>query len=167
MSLLPHKKNDITVNPVSTLHDAVDELFDSFNAQFGGFENLTGRSWLLPWRAQNAEMTLRPRMDFEQNENGYMLTAEVPGMNPKDIDISFDGRMLMLKGEKHDSRSEERTNWFVNERSYGSWMRTMAMPDDADTDAITARYTNGLLEVSIPRNAAAAESVKKIEVKTD
>ncbi len=166
MSLLP-KKTDVPVNPVASLHEAVDDFFETFGAQLGGFEPRMRNQWLLPWRRSGESMALRPRLDFEKIEDGYMLSLEMPGVEVDDIDISCDGRTLHLHGEKNEIKSEKGKNWYVKERAYGSWFRNIELPEDADADAITAKYHNGVLTVKIPLNPEMKESTRKIDVIAD
>ncbi len=161
--LIPTTRSDVMLSPVSTLHDVVDDFFDNFTAQMGGFPTLLNRPGMRRW-SEGSTMGLRPQLDFEQVKDGYALTVDVPGVNMADIDISCDGRNLQISGEKKDEYSEGRNNWFVNERQYGAWFRSIRLPEDADANKISAKYHNGVLRVAIPYAPEAKKATRKIKV---
>jgi len=105
-----------------------------------------------------------PRLDIAENEKEFIVKAEVPGIDSKDLDISVSGDVLKISGEKKAEHEEKKNNYHRIERSYGSFMRTVQMPAAVDSSAISAEMKNGVLEIMIPKKAV--EERKKIEVKT-
>lgn len=97
-----------------------------------------------------------PRVDVREEENRYVILADVPGVNPADIDISMDKGVLTIKGERKSEATVENSKLTRVERRYGSFQRSFALPDSADADAITATGKNGVLEIAIPKKAQAA-----------
>jgi len=162
LPMTPQNRADLMLNPVGTLHNVVDDFFDTFSSQMGGFPML-GRQGLRRWREEGATV-LRPLLDFEKTKDGYALTIDVPGVDMDDIDISCDGRNLQIAGEKKDENNETRDNWLISERQYGSWFRSIGLPEDADAKKITAKYHNGVLRVNIPQLAEAKKATRKIKV---
>ena len=97
-----------------------------------------------------------PRVDVREEESRYVILADVPGVNPADIEISMDKGVLTIKGERKSENTAENGKLTRVERRYGSFQRSFALPDSADADAITATGKNGVLEVAIPKKAQAA-----------
>lgn len=102
-------------------------------------------------------------MDYAETKDGIELTAELPGLEDKDIKVTFADRMLTISGEKAVSKDEQDKNYRFVERSYGAFSRTVELPADVEGDKISASLANGVLKVSIPR--AAKATPKQIEVK--
>ena len=105
-----------------------------------------------------------PPMDISEDAVNYTVRTEVPGMKAEDIKIDLTGRTLTLKGEKKQESETEDENWHRVERSYGSWLRRVEMPQAVDPEKIVAKYDDGVLTVLI----AKAEDVqpRRIEVKS-
>ena len=105
-----------------------------------------------------------PPMDISEDAANYTVRTEVPGMKAEDIKIDLTGRTLTLKGEKKQESETKDENWHRVERSYGSWLRRVEMPQAVDPEKIVAKYDDGVLTVLI----AKAEDVqpRRIEVKS-
>ena len=107
-----------------------------------------------------------PRIDVEEKEKEYILTAELAGVDEKDVDISVADGVLTIKGEKKDEREEKDSRCFVTERSYGSFTRSINLGDSVDADKIDAAYKNGVLTVKLPKVPEQVVEPKKIKIKT-
>lgn len=105
-----------------------------------------------------------PRIDVSEDENAIHVKADVPGINEKDINVTVEKGVLTISGEKKEERKEEddKRRYIVSERSYGSFSRTIQLPDAIKADEIRASFKDGVLTVEVPK----AEEVKprKIEV---
>jgi HSP20 family protein len=93
-----------------------------------------------------------PAVDIKEEDNRFLLKADVPGVDPKDIEITMDSGVLTIKGERRHEDKEEGKGYKRVERSYGTFYRRFSLPDTANTDGITAKGENGVLEVSIPKH---------------
>ncbi|MBW1998175.1 MAG: Hsp20/alpha crystallin family protein [Deltaproteobacteria bacterium] len=105
-----------------------------------------------------------PAVDVSETDKEILVHAEVPGMNPKDMDISLNGRLLTIKGEKKQEQEEKEKNFHRLERTYGSFIRSFELPADVDPDKVKASYKDGVLTLTLPK--AREQEVKKIEIKT-
>ncbi|MEX2352617.1 MAG: Hsp20/alpha crystallin family protein [Gammaproteobacteria bacterium] len=105
-----------------------------------------------------------PSVDIREEDKQYVFVADIPGVDPKDIEVTAVNGTLTIKGEREEEKKEEKKNYKRVERSWGSFYRRFNLPDDADADRIDAKSKNGVLEVSIPRVEAAKP--KKITVKS-
>jgi len=90
-----------------------------------------------------------PAVDIREENDSFVIVADIPGVDPKDIEVRMDSGMLTIKGEKESEKKEEREGYKRVERSYGSFYRRFSLPDTADAEMITAKSNNGVLEVRI------------------
>ena len=126
------------------------DLFDSFFAEFG-----------LPALSSRDEVWA-PAIDVSETETEYTVKAELPGINKKNIDISLTDGVLTIKGEKKHEKKEEKENYHFLETRYGSFSRSLRLPEDASTEKVDATYTDGVRTVSIPKTEV--PKPKKIKV---
>jgi HSP20 family protein len=103
-----------------------------------------------------------PRVDVREEQDRYVILADLPGIDPKEIDISADRNVLTVKGERRAENVTENARLTRIERSYGSFERSFTLPESADTNAIKATGKNGVLEIAIPKKPEAAP--RKIEI---
>jgi HSP20 family protein len=143
----------------------MDRLFDRFTGG-AGFPSLR-RAFDIepPWRYDSSFGISVPAVDVTEDDKAYKITAELPGMSEKDIDISVTGDTILLKGEKRQEREEKDKNRYLSERSYGVFQRSFALPDGVDRDKIAADFAKGVLTVTLPKTVETQKQQKKIEVK--
>ena len=128
----------------------MDRFFDRFS-----------ESW--PFRGVSETGRWMPSMDVSETDKELVVRAELPGMDPKEIDISLSGKVLTIKGERKNEREEKKENFHMLERSSGSFSRTLQLPVEVKADKVKADYKDGILSISMPKTEP--EAVKKIEVK--
>ncbi len=133
------------------LHREMDRIFDSF---FGVAFNRTS--------AMSAPLNL----DVAETDKSYVVTAELPGLEQKDIDLTIADGILTLKGEKRQEEESGDKTFHRTERSYGSFKRILQLPSDADEQKVNATMKNGVLEIEIGKNEKAEPSARKIDIKT-
>lgn len=141
--------------PFENLRREVDRLIDDFD---GGF-------WRAPFRQIETAFGKMPAVDFTETDKGYEVTAELPGMDEKNIEVKLGNDTLTIKGEKRDEKEETKKDYYMRERSFGSFQRTITVPDGVDTDKVEASFKKGLLTVTLPKSAEAQKAEKKITVK--
>lgn len=145
-----------------SMRQEMERLFDRFST----FDLAPlGRSIEHFWPRPNGGSMLSVSVDVAEDDKAYKLTAEVPGIEEKDVDVSVAEGVLTLKGEKRAEKEEKNKNHYVCERSYGSFQRSFALPADIDADKIEASFSKGVLTVTIPKNPKALPASKKIDVK--
>lgn len=122
----------------------------------------------MPWLFDDSNELLSaqwtPSIDVSENGKQFTITADVPGVDPKDIEVSMENGYLSIKGERKEDKEETKDNRRIRECSYGSFERRFSMPDTADADRVTARNKNGVLTVTVAKKKAAKP--KLIEVKS-
>lgn len=107
-----------------------------------------------------------PAVDISEDDGAYKVTAELPGMAEKEIEVVVSGDTLSIKGEKRLEKEQKEKNFHLSERSYGSFERNFYVPDGVDRDKTAADFSKGVLTVTMPKKAKAVEQTKKIEVKS-
>lgn len=137
---------------LATLHEEMDEFF---RRAFGTMGGLTQSLWGEPWY---------PNVECFAKEGNIVVRAEIPGIDPKDIDISIVGNTLVIKGEKKGAKEVSKENYLISEVRYGSFERTITLPEGVRADNIRANYKNGTLEITMPAEKAALPRKVTIEV---
>jgi HSP20 family protein len=141
---------------LGSLFHEIEKTFDDFSrraplAGFAGFGNGVAA----------------PKIDVVEGKDGIEVTAELPGVDEKDIDITLANGVLTVRGEKKAERDEtdKDKNWHVVERSYGSFSRTIALPYDPDSTKVEAKFDKGVLRIRLPKPVEIARKEKKIEIR--
>lgn len=158
--LMPFTKRTVPVkrdreNPFSLLRHDMDTLFDDF---FRGFE-------MEPSFGSHGRFS--PKVDITESDKEIRVSAELPGMDEKDIDITLNNDSLTIKGEKKEEKEDKGKDYYRMERSYGTFCRTIPLPVEIETDKVNAQYKKGILTVKIPKSVKAIEEKKKITVKVE
>ena len=159
-NLVPFGKKDVSVkredeHPFSLLRREMDSLFDNF---FRGFD-------LEPFESRMGAFS--PKVDVTENDKEIKISAELPGMEEKDIDVSLQKDMLTIKGEKKEEKEDKGKDYYRMERSYGSFSRTIPLPVEVETDKVEAKFKKGVLSITLPKTAKAVSETKKIAVKVE
>jgi len=151
--------------PFESLRREIDRLFEDFD----------GGSWRSPFRRSlfdvapfwGSEVTWPavPAVDIAETEKGYEITAELPGMDEKNIEVKFADGVLSIKGERQEEKEEKKKDYYLSERSFGSFQRAFRVPSGVDSDKIEATFSKGLLTMTLPKTAEAQKAEKKIAVK--
>lgn len=160
-SLLPFgRATDIArtgtdADPFVSLRREMDRMFDDFS-----------RGWGMPSATMPASF-LSPKVDVAETDKGLELTAELPGVDYKDIDLDLTDGVLTLKAEHKEEKDEtdEKKQYHLVERSTGTFLRRFALPFTPDTDKIEATFDKGLLKVMVPRATPPDKPANKIEIK--
>src|SRR5215469_12552589 len=119
----------------------MDRLFDRF-----GFPSLRRMFDMEPgWRPMSTFSFSAPAIDMSEDDKTYKISAELPGLDAKDVDISVSGSTLLLKGEKRQEKEEKDKNYYFSERAYGSFQRAFELPASIDRDKIAADFAKGVL----------------------
>ena len=144
---------------VLSLQREVNRLFDDFFTPFG-------RAWwhapLTPAREAIARYT--PAIDIKESDKEFTLTADLPGLEQKDVTVELDDSILTIKGERKSEHEQETDGRRYLERSHGTFSRSIELGPDIDTAKIKASMKNGVLTVALPKRAEARQARRLIEV---
>lgn len=147
-------------NPLAELHQEVDRLFDSFMSDLRPW-----RSGLRFWDEREGELV--PKVDVSETDKDIQVTADLPGIDEKDIEVTLSDGVLTIKGERKAEKEEkdEKKSYHRVERSYGLYSRSISLPGEVEEDKVKASFAKGVLTVTMPKSAKARSKVKKISVK--
>ena len=159
------KMTPSTLRPFESFRREVDRLFDDFSG--GGWRSPFGRSFfdIEPFRRTEAAFGSVPAVDVTQTDKGYEITAELPGMEDKDVEVKLANGVLTIRGEKRDEKEEKQKDYYLRERSFGSFERSFQVPENIDSDKISAGFKKGVLTIMLPQSAEAQRAEKKIDIK--
>ncbi len=147
-----------TGHPFANFRKEMDDLIENFFGRpFGQWPKLEGG-------LEMPRGVLSPAIDVSENDDAITLTAELPGLSEDDVDLDVKDGMLTLKGEKKMERDEKKEDTHITERRYGSFRRSMTVPDRVDLDKIKADFDKGVLTVTMPKKAEAKAAERKIAI---
>jgi HSP20 family protein len=141
--------------PLYSLQRDVNRLFEDF---LRGFDLRPLRMAEEKWGGFN------PKMDLEETDKEYRITAELPGMEEKDVEVLLTGNSLTIKGEKKEETEEKGKSFYHMERSYGSFHRTVPLPEGIDIKKVNADFKSGVLSVRLPKTVEAKTKSQKIPI---
>lgn len=151
--------------PFETVRREIDRVFDRFNLAPWDFSfGRRGFDLEVPW-PRLAALDIAPAVDVVERDKEFELTAELPGMDEKNIELKLSNGMLTIKGEKKEEKEEREKDYYVSERRYGSFIRTFQVPEGVDTGKIEATFSKGVLTVKLPKTAEAQKNEKTISIK--
>ena len=135
-------------DPFSSLRAEVDSLFDSFMGGLPAFSGMFGASG-------GRGFTLNPHVDVRETDKEIVVEAELPGIEEKDISLDLKDGVLTIRGEKKHEHDQEKENYRMMERRYGSFQRSLRLPDTVDQDKVEASFDNGVLKIKVPKRPEA------------
>jgi HSP20 family protein len=159
-------KTEITKPGESSLSrrgDVFTAMREEMDRMFGRFE----RDWPFPGlfgRGSRGAMVV-PELDVRENTGSITIEAELPGVEEKDIAVTLANGILTIKGEKKQEKEEKSENYHLTERSFGSFERSLRLPDTVDDSRVEARFDNGVLKVTAAKKPEAVKAERRIEIK--
>ena len=142
--------------PSFLLNSQVDRFFDHLDSNFFKSSPFDFHSTF--------KQSYIPKVDVTETENEFLISAELPGMDDKDVDVTLDNGTLSLKGEKKIEKEDKQQEYYSAERSYGSFQRSFQIPETIDQNKIAASFIKGILAVKLPKVPEAKEEVKNIPI---
>lgn len=139
--------------PTNWRRSDLDNFFDEFSS-------LINDSWHVPESRQFRV----PRIDISEKEDKYLLDAELPGVKQDDLEVQLDNNVLTIKGKTEEISENKDKNYFMRERYYGSFKRSITLPSNIDQEKIEAKFEDGILHMQLPKKDGGYS--KKIEVKS-
>ena len=151
MSNMVLRRNDSEprTTDVWGLQSDINRLFDAFMTPFEGTE---------------IRRTLSPKLDVAETKDKYEIKAEMPGIDEKDIDVSMNDGVLTISGEKKTEAESDDKGYWLKECSYGSFSRSVRLPDNIADDKIVAKFDNGVLMIDVPKKEPTVAKAKKIAI---
>jgi HSP20 family protein len=144
------------VDPFNLLRRDIDRVFGDFLSD-----------WRWPDRMNMLDRQMgsfMPEIDVKETDKEFLVTADLPGMDEKDLEVTFVDGALSIKGEKREDHEEEKGNVFRSERRYGAFERTIALSSDIDLNKAKAAFKKGVLKITLPKTGNARSNRKTIPV---
>ena len=146
-------------HPFLSLRREMDRLFDDFDRNF----------WLTPFRRPLWSIEpwwpAYPAVDLTETDKAFEITAELPGLDEKDVEVKLANGGVTITGSKTEEKEEKNKNYHLQERRAGSFQRYFSVPEGVDAEKIEAAFKKGVLTVTMPKKAQAQKAEKKIEIK--
>jgi HSP20 family protein len=130
------------------------------------FDAMPSDSGVAPSFRSQVKWPKMPAVDVVESEKVYEITAELPGMDEKNIEVKVADGVLTIKGEKREETEKREKDYYLQERSFGSFERSFEVPESVEVDKIEASFKKGVLMLTLPKKAEAQKPAKKIEVKS-
>ena len=146
------------MDPFSQLHHEIDRVFSNFMTDWP----LTGRMSLMDRRFGK----FVPDVDITESDKEFRVTAELPGMDENDLDVSYVEGLLTIKGEKREEHEEQRGDSYRLERQFGAFERTIPLPSGVNPDKAKASFKKGVLSITLPKTEEARSNKKIIRIET-
>lgn len=157
-----HRAQPKPLLPTSPMGRWMQEMFDDpfFREPFGNFGDLDR------WFGDFTPRQFTPRLDVTDEDDALKITAELPGLSKDDLSLTLEDRLLTIQGEKrHEEESRER-GVYRAERYYGSFRRSIPLPEDVDQDAADAAFDKGVLTIRFPKRTVPAKEGRRIAIKS-
>lgn len=155
-----------TRNPFDMFRREVDRLFDDWST--GSWDWPFGRRARAGTPATAQESFLRfnvPAVDVVEKDKAYEITAELPGIDEKNVEVSLVDDVLTIRGEKSEEKEQKEKDYHLSERRYGSFQRSFRLPDGIDAGKIDASFKNGVLSITVPKSEESQRRQRKIEIR--
>ncbi|WCM48507.1 Hsp20/alpha crystallin family protein [Pseudomonas sp. WJP1] len=153
--------------PLEKLRQQVDHLFEEFNRGSGLSPFSRGLFDVEPfWKRELIGHGL-PAVDITEKDKSFEITAELPGMDQKNIELKLSNGNLIIKGEKKEDKEEKRKGYYLSERHYGSFERVFNLPKGVDVEKIEASFSKGVLSISLPKKPETMKADKVVPIKAD
>ena len=162
---LPIKRESSSVvgpaswNPFKSLRQEIDQAFETF-----GLRSWPPRSLFRTDFFRDKAWNIAPAVDVTEKDKEFEITAELPGLDEKNVEVKLANGSLTIKGEKKEEKKEREKDYYLSERRYGSFVRSFPVPEGVSADKIEATFSKGVLTIKLPKTAE-AQAEKKIAIK--
>lgn len=150
---MPVRQGDVR-NIMANMQDELNHVFDHFYN--GAMVRTTDWDKKLP---------ASPAVDISDNGKSFKVKVELSGIDPENVDLEITDGVLTIKGEKKEEKKEESENYLRQEISYGSFYRTVTLPETADSGKAEAKFKSGVLTIEVPKKAGSTHASKKLQIK--
>jgi HSP20 family protein len=151
--------------PFDALRREVDRLFGDFEGSLWSSPLRSPVFNVEPMWRRDVSLSAVPAVDITEKDKSYEIMADLPGMDESNIEVNVANGALTIKGEKQEEKEETEKDYYLRERSYGSFERRFSIPEGVDANKIEATFKKGVLTVTLPKTVEAQQPEKKIAIK--
>lgn len=149
---------------IEGLRNEIDRVFRTFQENVWHVPFWQGSFDLAPFTRENIG-AISPAFDVVDKDGVYEVTAELPGLDEKNVEVTLSDNVLVIRGEKKEEKEDRKKDQYLSERRYGAFRRMFRLPEGVDRDRIEASFKNGVLTVVLPRTPTARQGEKTITIK--
>lgn len=157
------QRSDMTTRPVQLFGAPFPARRAEFERLFDSLLGLGSGRFPTIWDGSHRD-ALVPNIDVRETEAAFVIEAELPGIEEKDVSITLNNGILTLKGEKKSTRDENKDDYHLIERSYGNFQRSFQLADAVDANRVTATFSKGILVITLPKRLEALKGEKRIDI---
>jgi len=161
-AVVPARGEVSTFEPFHTLRRQVDDLFTNFTVSWPHFE-MPKIEW--PTLTGTDTESAIAKFDLSENEKSVKVVVDIPGVDEKDVEVLVRDGVLTIKGKKQSEGEEEGEDFYISERSFGSFSRAFRLPDGVDEQAVAASFDKGVLTVTLPKISKSKTEARRVPVK--
>jgi HSP20 family protein len=154
-SLIPWRRRDVSATPEKMVSDLRSEFDDLLNRFFG-------EEWFWPERYWGRRFS--PAFDVSETDDEYIVRAELPGVDAKDVEVNLTGNVVTVRGEKKEEHTEKAENVHRVERTFGTFSRSFTLPGNVREENVKANFKDGVLTLKLPKHETAKKKTIKIDV---
>lgn len=154
---LPVRRADY--DPFREIQREMNHLFDDFLTGFPLASRVGGREgWMTEFS---------PKVDVSETDKDIQISAELPGMDEKDISVEMEDAAITIRGERKEEREDKGKNWYTREQSYGTFQRVIPLPAEVVGDKAAAKFKKGVLTITVPKREESPTRRKSIKIETE
>lgn len=155
--LIPRRRSEAVArqDPIQSFRSEVDRLFDDF---LGGGSGVEFPSW--------SGVSFVPEFDLVESDTEIRIAADLPGVEEKDLELSLDGDVLTIRGERRAEKEERRKGYEWSERRFGSFLRRIELPSEVQSEKVQAKFNKGVLEITLPKSESAKRKSLTIPIQS-
>ena len=142
--------------------DEIDRLFGDFGLGRG---RLSPRGWTERNFSDFEQSVWSPQLEVLERDGQFLIRADLPGLNKDDVKVEITDSAVTIQGERKQEHEEELSGWHRSERSYGSFYRSIPLPEGVNTDAVQARFSDGVLEIKMPAPTRDESRARRVDIK--
>ena len=146
------------------LRDEVERVFEDFDRSMWGMPARWRGLTMDPLRKAAAALTMMPSVDAIEKDDVFEVTADLPGVDEKNVEVKLSGDILTIRGEREERKEEKKKDYYVCERQFGTFERSFQIPENVESDKIDACFKNGVLTVTLPKKPGSVKAEKKISI---
>ncbi|MCS7227901.1 MAG: Hsp20/alpha crystallin family protein [Endomicrobia bacterium] len=144
------------IKPLDDFEKTIEQAFKPLQRLKRFFED-----WDIELPSESVNL---PKIDVWEDTDKYVVEAELPGFDKKDIDVNITDDILTIKASRKQEQEKKDKNYYYAERSYGEFVRSLRLPSEVDKKGVKAKYNNGVLELTLPKTKEAKEKTTKVEI---
>jgi HSP20 family protein len=149
---------------LGNLRDEIDRVFEDFDRGWLGMPVRWRGLGMEPFRREGPALAMMPSVDVIEKDGMFEVTADLPGVDEKNVEVKLSGDILTIKGQREERKEEKKQDYYLCERQFGAFERSFQVPENVESNKIDACFKNGVLTVTLPKKPGAIKAEKSISI---